>query len=75
MENEAPGRVKARVKIEAVKIHGPNSPEVLDGTVKEGQTELIAMKSGEQHVELTENQVRELLGNEIADKWFAKGGK
>jgi hypothetical protein len=75
MENEAPVRVKARVKVEAVKIHGPYSPDVIEGRLPEGYREPLQMEQGEQRVELTESQARELLGNEVADKLFAKGGK
>ena len=74
MSEQAPGRVRARVKVEPVKIHGPNSPEVLAGNVPLWHREAIAAEP-ERFVELTEKDVRELFGDEAADEWFPKGEK
>ena len=74
MHEEAPGRIRARVKVEPVKIHGPNSPEVLAGRVPLWHREAIAAEPG-QTIELSEKEVRELLGDEVADAWFPKGEK
>ena len=55
-----------------MKIHGPNSPDVQEGRVSLGEREGIEMDKPEQTVEMTEAQVREYFGNEIADLWFKR---
>jgi len=75
MEEKTPARIKVSVEAQAVKIHGPNSPDVIEGRVPEGHREALSMDRGAQRVELTEAEVRDLLGDEIADKWFPKGEK
>jgi len=63
------GRIKARVTFQAVKTHGPNSPDVLSGKVPEGHREEIAVESSPRMVEMTEEDARKLLGDEIVDEW------
>jgi hypothetical protein len=66
------GRVKAKVTVQAVKIHGPNSPDVLSGKVAEGHREEIAIESAPRTVELSEEDARELLGDEIVNEWLQR---
>jgi hypothetical protein len=66
------GRIKTKVKVTAVKIHGPNSPDVIEGRVPLDHRESVQMDQPEQIIELTEAQVRETFGDEIADLWFGR---
>lgn len=67
-----PGRVKARVTMAAVKTHGPNSPDVISGKVPLGHQEEIHIEPSQRLIELSEQEVRESLGDEIADEWFGR---
>lgn len=75
MSERSEARIKTKVSVKAVKIHGPNSPDVISGKVLPGHRQVVEMDEPEQYVELTESQVREQFGDEIADQWFKKGGK
>ena len=66
------GRIKTKVRISATKIHGPNSPDVKDGRVPLNHRESVQMDQAEQTIEMTEKEVREQLGDEIADEWFGR---
>jgi hypothetical protein len=70
-----PGKIRAKVTISAVKVHGPNSPDVLSGKVKLNHREVIDVSSSEQTIELTEEEVRKMFGDEIADRWFRREGQ
>jgi hypothetical protein len=73
-EQQNPGRIKAKVKLTATKIHGPNSPDVKSGRVPLNHRESVETE-GEQFVELTEDDVRGILGDEVADAWFHPQGR
>jgi hypothetical protein len=66
------GRVRARVRLGASKIHGPNSPEVLTGQVSLGHRENVEFdgESAEQIVELDYESFASLVGREKADEVF-----
>lgn len=66
---EAETTVKARVNMSAVKIHGPNSPDVLSGRVALGHREDIQTE-GEKIIEVTYEQACKLWGKENADTLF-----
>ena len=68
-EITASGKIKSRVTMEAVKIHGPNSPDVIEGRVPLGHREAIETQ-GEQIVELTREQCLEMFGEEETEKLF-----
>lgn len=62
---DAPATVKAKVSIMPVKIHGPNSDKP-EGTREPIDADITKT------VELTEAEVREQFGDEIADEWFGR---
>lgn len=62
--------IQAKARQDAVKIHGPNSPQVLSGEVPLGHREPIQNESGDQIVELTYVQCVEMFGQEWADDRF-----
>ena len=66
------GRVKARVRLGAAKIHGPNSPDVITGKVPLGYREKVEFdaESAEQLVELDYETFASLVGREKADEVF-----
>lgn len=66
----ANAKIKAKATMGAVKIHGPNSPQVLAGDVKEGHQEHIEVTNPEQIIEITYEQACQLWGTEQADKLF-----
>lgn len=66
-------KIKARAKIGAVKIHGPNSPAVLRGEISLGHREEIEVDEPEQIVELTYEQAAEMFGEDEARRLFARG--
>lgn len=67
-DHEATATVKTRVRMSAVKIHGPNSTLAPEGTREE-----ITVDKPEQVVEMTYEQVCEIFDVETADKLFQKG--
>lgn len=57
-----PAKVPVKVSVGAVKIHGPNSPQVLSGEIAEGHREKLD----------TEGPTVQQIDYETAVKWFGQ---
>jgi len=68
-KEQSKGTVLARVKQDGVKIHGPNSPDVLSGKVPEGHREVVFGKESFREVDY--QTAVELWGQETADQLFS----
>lgn len=66
-KKHTPATVKTRVRVQAVKIHGPNSKLAAEGTREEVQVDEPV-----QTVEISYDQAVEIFGREAADKLFGK---
>jgi hypothetical protein len=65
------GKVKARVRQAGVKIHGPNSPDVITGKVPLGFRETVDFgENGEQLVELDRAAFAQMFGEDEANRVF-----
>ena len=70
-EQAAKATVKVKATMAAVKIHGPNSPQVLAGEVEEGHRDPIAMDNpGPQLIEMDYQACLAHFGREKADELF-----
>jgi hypothetical protein len=68
MENQK-ATVPVRVKLGAVKVHGPNSPAVLDGSVPEGHRERLETE-GPTIQQIDYETAVKMFGREKADDLF-----
>lgn len=68
-EITAAGKIRARVRMDAVKIYRENSPDVIEGRVPLGHREPIETQS-EQIIELTREQCIEMFGEEKTEMLF-----
>lgn len=65
------GKVTARARQAGVKIHGPNSPDVLTGKVPVGHREVIDFgENAEQLIELDRDTFAAMFGEEKANEVF-----
>jgi hypothetical protein len=65
-------KVPARARMAGVKIHGPNSPEVLSGSVPLGYRETVDFReNAEQLIEMDFDQCVAAFGVETAKLLFA----
>jgi hypothetical protein len=69
-EQKPHGRIKAKVNMAGMKIHGENSPDVLSGRVPLGYTEPVGFDEPEQYIEMTYDETVERFGKNQADLLF-----